>query len=227
MIAFLNGSLAGISLQAAYIEVAGVGYQVHMSQLALSRLPEVGQPVRVLTYLQASDAGLALFGFLREDERALFEKLITVSGVGPKVALAALSTYTPADLVAAVAAGDVGMVQKIPGVGKKTASRIILELKGSLDQGSLTLFDDAGRPSAASLGDARVTAGAAATAGGSGTAVVPGAGGSSSAAFKDIAHALMGMGFSSAEVDLALEDAPADASESQVLQYALRRLGGR
>jgi len=218
VIAFLNGTLAGMSSQYAYIEVGGVGYQVNMSQLALSRLPEVGQPVRVLTYLQASEAGLALFGFLREDERALFEKLITVSGVGPKVALAALSTYSPSDFVAAVAAGDVGSVQKIPGVGKKTASRIILELKGGLDQGALSLFDASGEPSPASRG--ALVSGALA-AGDADSA------GSAQAAFKDIAHALMGMGFSPAEVDLALEDAPADASESQVLQYALRRLGGR
>lgn len=213
MIAFLNGTLAGVSLQAAYIEVGGVGYQVLMSQLALSRLPEVGAPVRVLTYLQAGESGLALYGFLREDERALFEKLITVSGVGPKVALAALSAYEPADFAAAVAAGDIGAVQKVPGVGKKTASRIILELKGSLDPGALSLFDAAGEPAFGGVGARAVAASA-----GSGAGV---------ADYKDVTHALMGMGFSPAEVDLALEDVPAGASETAALQHALRRLGGR
>lgn len=213
MIAFLNGTLAGVSLQAAYVEVSGVGYQVLMSQLALSRLPEVGSSVRVLTYLQAGESGLALYGFLREDERALFEKLITVSGVGPKVALAALSAYEPADFAAAVAAGDIGAVQKVPGVGKKTASRIILELKGSLDPGALSLFDAAGEPS---------FGGAA----GRSAAAMPGSG-AGGVDYKDVAHALMGMGFSPAEVDLALEDVPACSSETAALQHALRRLGGR
>lgn len=214
MIAFLNGTLAGLSLQAAYVEVGGIGYQVLMSQLALSRLPEVGSPVRVLTYLQAGESGLALYGFLREDERALFEKLITVSGVGPKVALAALSAYEPADFAAAVAAGDIGAVQKVPGVGKKTASRIILELKGSLDPAALSLFDAAGEPSFAG---AAGRSAAAAAAPGSGAGVD----------YRDVAHALMGMGFSPAEVDLALEDMPDGSSETAALQHALRRLGGR
>ena len=210
MIAFLNGIVAGVTAQAAYIEVGGVGYQVLMSQLALSKLPEAGASVHVLTYLQVSEAGLAMYGFLREDEKALFEKLITVSGVGPKVALAALSTYAPGDFAALVAAQDVGAVQKIPGVGKKTASRIVLELKGSLDLGAALPFDGAGGSSAA----------------GASAAARPGA---SPAAdpFRDIAQALMGMGFSPAEVELALEGVASDASESKVLQYALRRLGGR
>ena len=211
MIAFLNGTLAGVSAQAAYLEVGGVGYQVLMSQLALSQLPAVGSPLRVLTYLQASESGLCLYGFLREDEKALFEKLITVSGVGPKAALAALSTFTPNDFIAAVSAQDVSAVQKIPGVGKKTASRIILELKGSLDYATPLPFE--GEAAFAEKAVASQPSGAVATA--------------SSAVLHDIAQALLAMGFSSAEVDLALQDAPVDASESAILQYALRRLGGR
>ena len=206
MIAFLSGTVAGVSSSAAYIEVGGVGYQVLMSHLALSRLPGVGEPVRVLTYLQVSESGVALYGFLREDEKALFERLIGVSGVGPKVALATLSTFEPADFAAAVAAQDIAAVQKIPGVGKKSASRIVLELKGSLEQSSSTLFDP---PDGVRQG-------------GEGARVAPSAHG-----LKDLAYALMGMGFSSAEAELALEGAPADADEAAVLQYALRRLGGR
>ena len=209
MIAFLNGTIAGVTPQAAYIEVAGMGYQVLMSQLALSRLPEVGATVRILTYLQVSEGGLALYGFLREDEKALFEKLIGVSGVGPKVALAALSTYAPSDFAAFVAAQDVEAVQKIPGVGKKTASRIVLELKGSFELGVSPLPLEAdGLPS-------RQKAGARSE------------GLSSEGSLHDISQALMGMGFSPAEVDLALESVPEGASESEILQYALRRLGGR
>ncbi|MBR3690524.1 MAG: Holliday junction branch migration protein RuvA [Eggerthellaceae bacterium] len=210
MIAFLSGTLAVVTSQAAYIDVGGVGYQVLMSQRALSKLPHQGAGVRVLTYLQASESGLALYGFLREEEKALFERLIAVSGVGPKAALATLSTFTPGEFAAAVASQDVKAVQKIPGVGKKTASRIILELKGSFDVQDATLF------SASSVDGEPIAQHAEGT-----------KSASTASAFKDIAQALLGMGFSPAEVDLALESAPQDASEAAVLQYALRRLGGR
>ena len=95
MIAFLKGKLAGKTPQVAYIDVNGVGYAVFMSATALSKLPESGGAVTVLTYLQVSDAGIALYGFLSEEEKSTFERLIGVTGVGPKVALAALSTFSP------------------------------------------------------------------------------------------------------------------------------------
>lgn len=196
MIAFLKGILAGKDASTAYLEVSGVGYAVGMSQTALSKLPEAGSPVEVHTHLQVREDGLSLYGFLSLEEKALFERLIGVSGVGPKVALAALSSFTPAALVAAVAAQDVAAVQRVPGVGKKTASRIILELKGSLDQGLEGLFDDVSRsaaPAAEHLAGAR--------------------------------EALLSMGFTSAEADVALKGAPEGGDEGVLLQYALKRLG--
>lgn len=196
MIAFLKGQLAGKTPDAAYIDVHGVGYAVGMSQNALAKLPEVGKPVQVHTYLQVSDAGVALYGFLSLEEKALFEKLITVSGVGPKAALAALSTFSPDALVAAVQAQDVAAVQRIPGVGKKMASRIILELKGSFDEGLGVLAD----------GD---TTG----------------GGSAAQKLKSTREALLSLGFASAEADLALKGAPEGADEGALLQYALKKLG--
>lgn len=196
MIAFLEGVLAARTPQMAYVNVGGVGYAVSMSASALSKLPEVGQPVRVLTYLQVSESGIALFGFLSEEEKALFERLITVSGVGPKVALAALSTFSPRALADAVAAQDAALVAKIPGVGKKTASRIILELKGSLDLGSESLFGS--QPEPRSVFEERL---------------------------RSATEALLSMGFTSAEADLALAGAPEDAQEPALLQYALKRLG--
>ena len=195
MIAFLKGVLAGKTATTALIEVAGVGYAVGMSQAGLSKLPEAGSPVEVHTYLQVRDDGISLYGFLTLEEKALFERLIGVAGVGPKVALAALSAFSPQGLVAALAAQDVAAVQKIPGVGKKTASRIILELKGSFDAGLESLFDE-GAPLAA-----RETS------------------------LKGAHEALLSMGFTSAEADVALKGAPADASEGALLQYALKRLG--
>ena len=196
MIAFLKGVLAAKTATTAFIEVNGVGYAVGMSQASLSKLPEAGAAVEVHTFLQVRDDGLSLFGFLTLEEKALFERLIGVGGVGPKVALAALSAFSPAGLVAAVQAQDVAAVQRIPGVGKKTASRIILELKGSFDQGIAGLFEDEA-PIAAVM--AERLAGAR--------------------------EALLSMGFTSAEAEVALKGAPEDGDESVLVQYALKRLG--
>ncbi|MBR2803847.1 MAG: Holliday junction branch migration protein RuvA [Eggerthellaceae bacterium] len=193
MIAFLEGVIAGKTLASVYLNVGGVGFEVGMSQAGLSKLPQVGEQVLVHTYLQVRDDGMSLFGFLSLEEKALFEKLITVSGVGPKVALAALSSYTPSELATLIAAQDIAAVQRIPGVGKKTASRIVLELKGSLDQGIGSLFAE----------DEQVV----------------------SKAVEGAREALLSMGFTSAEADLALKGAPEDGTESTLLQYALKKLG--
>ena len=140
MIAFLNGTVAAVlPPQTAYIDVAGVGYAVAMPGGDLGKLA-VGDTARVLTYLSVTENGIALFGFLSEEEKVLFEKLIGVSKVGPKMALAALSTFSPAELADAIASQDIARVSHIPGVGKKTAERIILELKGTLEAGMESLF---------------------------------------------------------------------------------------
>ncbi len=193
MIAFLEGTIAGRTPASAFLNVGGVGFEVGMSQASLSKLPEAGQRALVYTHLQVRDDGMSLFGFLSLEEKALFEKLITVSGVGPKVALAALSSYTPDQLADLIAAQDVAAVQRIPGVGKKTASRIILELKGSLDQGIESLFAQDGQAANQALDGA--------------------------------SEALLSMGFTSAEIELALKGAPDGASEASLLQYALKKLG--
>ena len=193
MIAFLEGTVAGKTAAAALVNVGGVGFEVGMSQRALSKLPPAGERVVVHTYLQVRDDGMSLFGFFTIEEKALFERLISVSGVGPKVALAALSSYEPAKLVELISAQDVAAVQRIPDIGKKTASRIILELKGSLDSGLVSLFDE-GTPT-------------------------------SNPALEGATEALLSMGFSSAETDLALKGAPEGATESALLQYALKKLG--
>ena len=133
MIAFLEGTVAGKTPTSVLLNVGGVGFEVGMSANGLAVLPEMGQKTLIHTYLQVRDDGMSLFGFTTLQEKDLFEKLITVSGVGPKVALAALSSYQPAQLIEFIAAQDVASVQRIPGIGKKTASRIILELKGSFE----------------------------------------------------------------------------------------------
>ena len=195
MIAFLKGTLAGKTETTAYVDVGGVGYEVGMSQSGLEKLPEAGSEVQLHTYLQVSDNGIALYGFRTLEEKALFERLIGVGGVGPKMALAALSIFTPEGLASAIASQDVASIQRIPGVGKKTASRIVLELKGSLDQGISGLFGSEAAPAEPSQNMQGAT------------------------------EALLSMGFSSTEADLALKGAPEGADESALLQYALKRLG--
>ncbi len=199
MIAFLRGELVGSSATTAYIDVNGVGYAVLMAQRSLAQLPAIGEKVAVFTHLQVSDAGIALYGFASEEDRALFNQLITVNGVGPKMALAALSTYSPQELARAIATENVAAVSKIPGVGKKTASRIVLELKGSQALAQSGLFDGGGAVVAAPAAD--------------GIAV------------QAATEALLSMGFTDAEAGLALKGAPEDATEAQLLQYALKRLG--
>ena len=193
MIAFLDGTVAGKTPVSAYINVGGVGFEVGMSSTGLSKLPATGQRVALYTFMQVRDDAMSLFGFMSLEEKALFEKLITVSGVGPKVALAALSSYAPNQLADLIAAQDVTAVQRIPGIGKKTASRIILELKGSLDQGIGGLFAQEEQASNKALDGA--------------------------------SEALLSMGFTSAEIELALKGAPESGSESALLQYALKKLG--
>jgi len=203
VIAFLNGVLAARRPSSIYLDVNGVGFEVLMRQTSIAALPEIGSQVQVMTYLQVREDGMSLFGFLSLEEKALFEELIGVSGIGPKLALAALSFYSPSELVAAIAAQDVTRISKIPGVGKKMAQRIILELKGVIDGGMDGLLGDA-------------SSGASDT----GTS-------SQSSALKGITDALLSMGFTSAEAELALSGAPEGASESTILQYALKRLGSQ
>lgn len=195
MISFLNGVLAGKSLSCAYIDVSGVGFEVSMSQTSLSLLPETGSKVMIHTYLNVSDSGFSLYGFLSSEEESLFKKLIGVSGIGPKIALAALSTFEASDLLSAIAAQDVSKVSKIPGVGKKSAQRIILELKDKLEGDAIPSSD--GGSSDACSSDAR----------------------------SFVRSALLSMGFTDAECGAALDRSPDGLGESELLQYALKRLG--
>jgi holliday junction DNA helicase RuvA len=132
MIAFLTGRVVRKAASFALLDVGGVGYKLAMTTGSLSALPSEGDEVTVWTYLYVREDELSLFGFESEAEKASFEQLITVSGVGPKVALATLSALSPDALAQAVAADDVAMISTVPGIGKKTAQRIILDLKDKL-----------------------------------------------------------------------------------------------
>lgn len=132
MIAFIEGEVASKTASSAVIKAGGIGYELLMSGTSLSALPAVGEEAHVITYMSVTDAGVVLYGFMDAAEERLFRSLIAVSGIGPKMALATLSTYAPEELIAAVTAEDVKAISKVPGVGKKMASRMVLELKGAL-----------------------------------------------------------------------------------------------
>ena len=132
MIAFLTGRVAARAAGHALIEVGGIGYRLIMSTSSLAALPAEGDEVTVHTYLHVREDELTLYGFESEEERALFEALIGVSGVGPKVALAILSGLRPDALRTALARDDVALLSSVPGVGKKTAQRLLIDLKDKL-----------------------------------------------------------------------------------------------
>jgi Holliday junction DNA helicase RuvA len=129
MIALISGTVAVRRADHVVIDCGGVGYRLAVSGQTLGQVPGVGQPVSLHTHLVVRDDALALYGFATEQERDLFLMLLGVQSVGPKVALAVLSGAPPRELLAAVASGDVARLQSTPGVGKRTAERIVVELR--------------------------------------------------------------------------------------------------
>ncbi len=133
MIAHLRGTLLEKHPNAIIVDVSGVGYDVTIPVSVYSSLPEKGQPVQLHIHTHVREDALTLFGFLSPGDKAMFEKLIGVSGIGPKLAVTALSGLSTADLVAAIRSGSVEQLVRIPGVGKKTAERMVLELRDKID----------------------------------------------------------------------------------------------
>jgi len=132
VIAQVRGRLLRKQPQEAVVDVGGVGYRVTIPLSTFYRIGEPGAEVTLLTHTHVREDALALFGFLTATEQALFERLIAVSGVGPKLAVSILSGIEAPDLVAALRSGDVLRLTRIPGVGKKTAERLVLELKDKM-----------------------------------------------------------------------------------------------
>ena len=132
MIALLRGTLVEKNPNQAILEVGGVGYDDTIPISTFSGLPDVGTEIRLRIHTHVREDALALYGFLREDEKALFEKLISVSGIGPTLAVKVLSGLAAADLILSIRKGEVERLVRIPGVGKKTAERMVLELRDKL-----------------------------------------------------------------------------------------------
>ncbi|WP_454044010.1 Holliday junction branch migration protein RuvA [Cellulosimicrobium sp. Marseille-Q8652] len=208
MIASLSGTVASVQLDRAVLEVGGVGYLVHATPATLAAL-RVGETARLATSLVVREDSFTLFGFADDDERTVFETVQTVSGVGPRLALAMLAVHTPDALRRAVAGADIAALVRVPGIGNKGAQRIALELGDKL-----------GAPTGA---DAPATGG--------------GAGGTPVAEDRrdQVVEALVGLGWNVKAADDAvatvLAQAGVDAVEAAdvagALRAALRVLGGQ
>jgi Holliday junction DNA helicase RuvA len=137
MIAYLRGALLEKHPNQVILDVHGVGYEVTIPVSAFSSLPEKGAEVRLHIHTHVREDAFLLFGFITANDKTLFEKLITVSGIGPSVAIKALSGLAAPELAAAIRSGAIDQLVRIPGVGKKTAERMVLELRDKLDLAGL------------------------------------------------------------------------------------------
>jgi Holliday junction DNA helicase RuvA len=202
----LTGTLVSVLPTRVVIDVGGVGYELGVSSTTAAALPPVGEAgVTILTRMIVREDAMELYGFATREERALFDQLRAIVGVGPKLALSALSTFTPAQLAQVVSTQDISRMAQVPGVGRKKASRLLVELsdvfsKNAELRGLVGLTEPSGQitlPADAPSVDA------------------------------DATDALLSMGFTSQEAGLALEghdDAGATTIE-KAIAYALRRLG--
>lgn len=136
MIEILTGQIAKTTENAVIVLVGGVGLRVNVPRTVLQSIDGVGHAITLYTYLKVSEDALALYGFLTEEDRAIFETLLTVSGVGPKLALSVLSTLTIDHLRSAIGREESDILTRVPGIGKKTAEKIVFELKGKLAGGT-------------------------------------------------------------------------------------------
>lgn len=199
MIASLRGTLLITGIDHAIVETGGVGYLVYAPRTVLGALPPIGEEVRLHTFLVVREDSLTLFGFSSTQQRALFELLLGVSGVGPKVALNLIGGVQPDELRAAVAQNDTARLARVPGIGKKMSERLVLELRGKLDIKGLPTATIAAGASPAVVG-----------------------------INNELAELLVNLGYSAVEANSALNALPADAPSDleERLRMALRHLGG-
>ena len=134
MIATLEGILEHRDSDSVIVNVGGLGFRVHVSSSTSSKLGAVKGKVFLYTHLHVREDNISLYGFASSDELALFKNLISVSGIGPKLALSVLSALNPEQLAMAITSGDIGILSQVPGIGKKTASRLVVELRGKLEK---------------------------------------------------------------------------------------------
>lgn len=202
MIALLHGILVEATPSQAVVDTGGVGFELGISGTTAAALPAVGDEVQLFTRFRLANDVMSLYGFATSEERAMFDRLIAVSSVGPRMALSVLSKFSVSQLYTVVMAEDAKSMATVPGVGKKTAQRLILELKG-------TLAKD------------RSLAGAAVPLPGQ-LPLAP----ASASAVEDARAALLSMGFTPQEAELALDGYDdKDMRVEELLGAALKRLG--
>ena len=155
MIAFVSGKLVEKSPSRVVIDVHGLGLEIHIPASSFDPLPEIGEAATLVTFHHIREDTMQLFGFTTGGERKLFEILISVSGVGPRLALAALSALDARELQACIVSGDSAMLTRIPGVGRRTAERLIVELRDKLGDVKIASSSaDHGRPGGSARLDA-------------------------------------------------------------------------
>lgn len=144
MISFIKGTVADIETDKLVVECNNIGYNIFVPISVIDKVNRTGTEVKLYTYLSVKEDSITLFGFLNRDELKLFRQMISVSGIGPKGALGILSTLSVENLKIAIISGDSKAIAKSPGIGAKTASKLILELKDKLDISSAFEDDDSG-----------------------------------------------------------------------------------
>lgn len=132
MFSYIKGILVVKSINYIVVDVGGVGFKIFMSATTIGKLGEIGEEVKIYTHMQVREDDMSLYGFITNEELRMFELLISVSGVGAKSAITMLSSITPSSFALAVISNDIKTLTKIPGIGSKTAQRIVLELKDKL-----------------------------------------------------------------------------------------------
>lgn len=132
MYSYINGQLISVNGNVVILDVGGIGYEITVSVNTLRKLPSIGSGVKLHTYLYVREDEMSLYGFISREEKLMFLKLITISGIGPKASIGILSGMEPSALAVCIVTGDIKAISKIKGVGKKTAERIVLELKEKL-----------------------------------------------------------------------------------------------
>ena len=197
MFYYLNGTITLLDANLAVVDCGGVGYACHTTNYTLARL-QLGKPAKLFTYCNIKEDAFDIFGFSTREELNCFERLLGVTGVGPKAALAILSVVSPEQLTLAVMTQDDKTITMAQGVGKKLAQRIILELKEKIGGSSMELDFSAGTPSAAPA----QTGGAAAMA----------------------RAALQELGYSPVEISAALKGVDPGASTEEMVRFALRAM---
>ncbi len=198
MIGRITGTLLEKNPPQLLVDANGVGYEVFVPMSTFFGLPRIGEKVSLFTHMVVREDAQLLYGFATDAERAAFRTLLKVSGVGPKVGLAVLSGLSVNDLASAVAMQETGRLTNIPGIGKKTAERLLLELKDKFKV------------------DPRLTVGAA----GGPDAAKP-------SANEDVLNALLGLGYSDKEALLAVKQLPADSNVADGIRQALKSLSKR